>query len=98
MKLGPVTLFQVLFGVFVIIAVSLYKLIINNGQNPNFYTVIYMYGSSFIFMLVHYYLTKKFKWAAVIFSPVQSINSLITSNEIIWLTVKNIEDLDGESA
>jgi hypothetical protein len=29
---------------------------------------------------------------------VQSINSLITSNEIIWLTVETIDDLDGESA
>lgn len=97
-KLGPVTLFQVLFGVFVIIAMSLYKLIINDGKNPNFYTVVYMYGSSFIFMLVHYYLTRKYKWAAMIFSAVQSINSLITSNEIIWLTVPSINDLDGESA
>jgi hypothetical protein len=77
---------------------SLYKLIINNGHNPNFYTVIYMYGSSFIFMLVHYYLSKKFKWAAAIFSAVQSINSLITSNEIVWMTISSIDELDGETA
>jgi hypothetical protein len=77
---------------------SLYKLIINSGKNPNLFTVLYMYGSSFIFMVVHYYLTKKYKWAAVIFSAVQSINSLITSNEIVWLTVNSIDDIDGESA
>ena len=57
-----------------------------------------MYGSSFIFMLVHYYLSKKFKWAAAIFSAVQSINSLITSNEIVWMTISSIDELDGETA
>ncbi len=48
-------------------------------------------------MLVHYYLTRKYKWAANIFSAVQSINSLVTANEIAWLTVLNINDVDGEA-
>lgn len=58
----------------------------------------YMYGLSFSVMVIHYCLTKKYKWAAVIFSAVQSVNSLITTNEISWLTVKSIDELDGESA
>lgn len=97
-KLGPVTLFQVLFGVLVIFSMSLYKLIINDGKNPNFYTLLYMYGSSFILMLIHYYLTRKYKWAANIFSAVQSINSLVTANEMVWLTFPSINDVDGEAA
>jgi hypothetical protein len=48
-------------------------------------------------MLVHYYLTRKYKWAANIFSAVQSFNSLVTANEIIWLTVRTINDVDGEA-
>jgi len=90
-----VTVFQVFFGVFVILSVSLYKMITTKISN-NFYNMLMGYISSFIIMLVHYLLSKKYKWAALSFSAVQSLNSLITSNELIWLTIKSLDDLDGE--
>jgi hypothetical protein len=46
-------------------------------------------------MLAHFFLSKKFKWAALTFSAIQTLNSLVTESEIIRATVKSIDDLDG---
>ncbi len=88
-KLGPVTLFQVTVGVLGVIGLSLYNLIVNRF-GPGFYYVICSYAVSFLIMVVHYYLSKKYPNVAIFFSPLQSINALITTNELIWVTVGSI--------
>jgi len=48
-------------------------------------------------MLIHYCLAKKYKIAASLFSAIQTLNSIISTTELIWLCNLKIDDLDRES-
>jgi hypothetical protein len=63
-SLAKVTLWQVGIGVILVIGFSLYKLILTKNNNPGFYPILYIYGGSLIFILVHYFLAKKSFWMA----------------------------------
>lgn len=43
-------------------------------------------------MSVHFYLAKKYKFAAMIYSPVQTINLMISIQEVAWLTTNTNQD------
>ena len=71
-------------------------MISTHSTSLNFYYLLVGYIVSFLIMLAHYLLSKRYKWAALSFSAVQTLNSIITSNELIWLTIKSLDELDGE--
>jgi len=56
-------------GIILVIAFSIYRYILV-GSNPALWPILYIYGSSFAFFLGHYFLSKKFKFAANLFSAV----------------------------
>jgi hypothetical protein len=47
-------------------------------------------------MIVHYVLSKKYKYAALTFSLFQSICTAATCAELTLLTCKSVDDMDGE--
>jgi hypothetical protein len=46
---------------------------------------------------MHYFLAKKYKLAANLFSAVQTLNSIISTTELVLLAKLNYDDLDGFS-
>jgi hypothetical protein len=48
-------------------------------------------------MIVHYLLSKKYKYAALTFSLFQSICTAAISAELTILTCRTIDDMDGEA-
>jgi hypothetical protein len=69
-SLGKVTLLQVAVGVVLVVGFSLYNLIVSKNNNPRFYPILYTYGASFTFVVIHYFLARKYKLAANLFSAV----------------------------
>jgi hypothetical protein len=51
----------------------MYRLIKLKGKNPGFFYILCIYCASFTVMLIHYQLSKKYKYAALTFSMVQTI-------------------------
>ena len=79
-----------------VVGFSVYKLILLKGNNPSFYPILYIYGGSFIIMLINYFLAKRYLIAATLFCAVNTLNFFISTTELTWIVNKNIGDLDGE--
>jgi hypothetical protein len=56
-----------------VILLSMYRMIALKGKNPAFFYILAIYFASFAVMLIHYQLSKKYKYAALTFSMIQTI-------------------------
>ena len=57
-------------GVVLVVGFSFYNLIASKNNNTRFYPILYTYAASFTFLVLHYFLAKKYKLAANYFSAV----------------------------
>jgi hypothetical protein len=48
----------------------MYRLIALKGKNPAFFYILYIYCASLAVLLIHYQLSKKYKYAALTFSMI----------------------------